>query len=63
MASVQSVVSADEDKDFEVVQQFLQRSGSSSLTLDDVYRWVIHNMCARFSLEISSWDSPTQMVS
>ena len=38
MASVESVVSPDEDKDFKVVQQFLQRRGSSSLTLDDVYR-------------------------
>ena len=38
MASVGSVVSLDEDKDFKIVQQFLQRRGSSSLTLDDVYR-------------------------
>ena len=52
MASARSVVSADEDKDFEVVQQFLQRTGSSSLTLDDVYRWVTYNLCERFSLEI-----------
>ena len=40
MASETSVVSPDEDKDFKVVQQFLQRRGSSSFTLADVHRWV-----------------------
>ena len=38
MAGVGSAVSVDEDKDLKVVQQFLQKTGSSSLTLDDVYR-------------------------
>ena len=38
MASVGSMVSPDEDTDFIVVQQFMQRRGSSSVTLDDVYK-------------------------
>ena len=38
MASETSVVSPDEDKDFEVVQQFLQRREGSSFTLADVHR-------------------------
>ena len=39
MASETPVVSpGEEDQDFKVVQEFLERRGSSSLTLPDVYR-------------------------